>query len=213
MTTPAPPSLASFAEALYESLLPMQFAEPDNNYALANYLAGIGAAFQVVEDAGRDQGDIPGWASFMDANLCPKYALGWLAQFIGVTLDVGLSEADQRAAIKAAGGWKRGTPAAIEGAVAGYLTGSKSMVFRERYDATGAVTGDAPYSFEVVTYTSETPNPTLVQNALNAAKPAGLVVTYNVLAGTDYQTTYTNNANYQAIDTKYATYQDMIVAF
>jgi hypothetical protein len=174
---------------------------------MAKYLSGVGEMFQVVEDYGRDQngGAIPGWASLMDPDLCPPEALGWLAQFVGVRLDVGLTVAEQRARIKATDGWKRGTVSAMRGAIAGYLTGTRSFLFRERYDYTNP-NADSPYNMEVITYTSETPDPVAAAAALLAQKPAGIVLHYIVQDGQDYTALRAGNATYLAMRNKFATY-------
>jgi len=197
----AKPVLASFAQALYDSMTPMQYAEASYDYALAKLLSGIGEAFQQVEDYGRDQGDTPGWAFMLDPDTCPPEALGWLAQFVGVVLQPGLSEADQRARIKATDGWNRGTVGAIKGAAAQYLTGNKTVTLRER-------DGD-PYFLTVITYTSQTPNPAQVLAAVTAQKPAGLVLTHNVTPGQDYRNIRDSGMTYAALRSKYATYNGL----
>jgi hypothetical protein len=206
----AMPTLQSFAQDLYDTLIPMQYDEPNQDYALAKFLSGLAQEFQIVDNAGRDQGDIPGWASFLDPDLCPSYALPWLAQFVGVTIVGGLTDAQQRARIKATDGWFRGTPAALKGAIAPYLTGQKQVIFRERYDYTNPGV-DSPYNLDVFTYTGETPDTTAALNALLSQKPAGIVLHYTAKAGQDYQLLYTNNATYQAVYTKYKTYQGLLI--
>jgi hypothetical protein len=83
-----------------------------------------------------------------------------------------------------------------------HLTGTKIVFFRERY-------GGA-YRLQVLTYTVQTPNPTLVEKELMAQKPAGIILTYTVLAGQDYQLLYLNNATYQVVYDKYPTYQGVM---
>lgn len=208
----AKPTLKSFSQALYDAMLPMQYDEPRQDYALAKFLAAVGEGFQVTDTYGRASGNTPGWANMLNPNLCPVEALGWLAQFVGVTLEVGLTEAQQRARIKAADGWSRGTVAAMRAAVAGHLTGTQSFAFRERYDYANAGV-DSPYNMEVVTFASETPDPAAALAALLSQKPAGIVLHYVVNAGQDYLTVRTNNATYTALRTKYATYNVMKLAY
>lgn len=206
------PTLKSFAQSLYDSMAPMQYAEPQTDYALAKFLAGLGEEFQVVDTYGRDYGEMTGWAIMLSPDLAPPEALGWLAQFVGVTLDVGLTVEEQRARIKSADGWRRGTVAAMRGAVAGHLTGSKTFSFRERYDYLNPNI-DAPYHMEIVTYTAETPDPVAALTAIMSQKPAGIVLHYIVKSGQDYQAVRTNNATYLAVRTKYAIYQDMLLDY
>jgi hypothetical protein len=83
-----------------------------------------------------------------------------------------------------------------------HLTGTKTVFFRERY-------GGA-YRLQVLTYLSQTPDSTLVLKELMAQKPAGIILTYTVLAGQDYQLLFTNNATYQIVYDKYPTYQGVL---
>lgn len=197
------PALESFAAALYSGLAPMAWDDPNQGYALALYLAGIGEMFQIVEDLSRDQvvdgKTLPGWSQAMDINRAPDEALPWLGQFVGVQVNVGMNPDDQRQQIRDVSGWKRGTRAALFGAPAPYLTGSKTVIFRERFP-------DA-YSFEVITYTAETPDPASVLAALIAVKPAGLVMTYNVLDGQDWQLVKDTYATWQDVKDHYSTWQ------
>lgn len=191
----------------------MAWDEPNQNWDLAQFLGGIGAMFQIVEDYSRDGvdttgKDAPGWSQMMDILRTPNEALGWLAQFVGVTLEVGLSDADQRARIQSTDGWRRGTVSALRGAAASTLTGTKTFAFRERYNP--SVPGvDYPYHLEIVTYTAETPDPVATLSAITAQKPAGIILHYVTLSGQDYQSVRTNNVSYLALRSKYATYSDM----
>jgi hypothetical protein len=194
--------LDSFAQALHDKIEPMTLEDEKYNYALAKFLAAFGVMFQDIDDLVAETDDGPPWSVALDLDRIPSVGLGWLAQFIGVSLDPRLSDADQRIRIKTTDGFNRGTPAALKGAAAGYLTGNKTVVFRERFP-------DA-YSLTVVTYTSETPDSAKVLSALLDQKPAGLKLTYSVLAGQDYQSLYTNHATYSNVKTTYATYQGIV---
>lgn len=204
----AKPTLESFAQALYDSMLPMQYDEANQDYALAKFLAGIGTGFQQVEDYGRAQGDIPGWASLMDPDLCPPEALGWLAQFVGVTLQPGLSDSAQRAWVKSTDGWFRGTRNAIIAAAQHTLTGQQRVVFRERDGAAHGISASPDYAYvlSIWTYSVETPNPTATLNAILAQKPAGIVLFYNSAVYQDYQNVKTTNATYAVVKSTFSTY-------
>jgi hypothetical protein len=206
------PLLSSFAQGLYDALAPLARDDASNNYALAWYCAAIGTMLQEVEDYARDTTvdgvDAPGWSGLLDVNRAPSKGLGYLAQFVGVTLLPGLSDAAQRDRIRQTDGWNRGTPAAIRGAAQQYLTGAKTVVLRERDVAASA--SDPAYGLSVITYTSQTPDSAKVLAAIQAQKPAGIILRYVVRTGQDYQSIYTNRATYGALYSAYATYEGVI---
>jgi hypothetical protein len=89
--------------------------------------------FDQIEGYARDRPDgTPGWAILLDPDLCPAEALPYLAQFVGVKLPEGLTEAQQRFRIKATDGFNRGKPSAIIAAAQQFLTGNKTVIIRER---------------------------------------------------------------------------------
>lgn len=181
MLTPAQVSKTTLE--LWNSLGPWQQA--DATYLLLALCDSLGYQYDETEQYTRDDASHTGWGQLLDVNVCPAVALPWLAQFAGVALAPNMTEAQQRAAIHAQNGSKRGTLGAIVSAVqnAG-LTGTQRVDVYER-------TPD-PYSFEVVTYLGETPGGAsgAVATAILAlltsplVKPAGLVLSsYNVQAG------------------------------
>ena len=207
------PALESFAKRIYDSLEPLTYDEDNQNYALANFVAALGGMFQVIDDYARDQivnGEVaPGWSQLLDINRCPSEALGFLGQFVGVPLQAGLSDAAQRDRITGTAGFRRGSPGAIVAAAQQYLTGSQTVIVRERDPA--ASPSYPAYGLTVITYTSETPDPSEVLAALMDQKPAGIILNYQTHTGQDYQSLYVNNASYQAVYTKYATYQGLLL--
>lgn len=200
---PIPPPLetesTSFADDVYEELLPLQFAESENDFALQKFIRALGRMFQEVEDYGRDTEDGPGWSGVLDVNRAPTKALAWLAQFVGVTVDPNLSDAEQRARLLSTDGWRRGSSASLIGAASLYLTGNKTVIFRER-------DGD-PYRLRVVTYADETPVPSKVEAALNAQKPAGIVLDYRVQLGQDFDQLLTHHPTFANVYSSYITFQ------
>ena len=207
------PTLDSFAERIYAALEPLQFSEAELDYPLAKYIAALGAMFQVVEDYSRDQliddDFAPGWSQLLDIGRAPSAALPWLGQFIGVAVTAGLSDAQQRAQIEAVGGWNRGTPATIAAAAGLYLTGNKSVIFRERDSI--ACPAEPAYGLTVITFTSETPNPTATEAAIRAQKPAGIVLNYETLDGQDFENLYLNHPDFQDVYTVYTTFQGVLL--
>lgn len=203
----------SFAAAVYSALTPLTKDDPQNQWALSNYVSALGEMFQIVDDYGRDQlvnGKwADGWSQMVDINRVPTAALPWLGQFVGVKVDTRLSDADQRAQVRSVGGWSRGTVSAMRSAPTPYLTGTKTVILRERDPA--ACAAQPAYGLTVITKTSETSNSAAVLAALLAQKPAGIVLNYTVLAGNDYTLVYNGGATtYANIFSTYATYQGLL---
>lgn len=193
------------AERVYNILAPMAVYDPAASYSLLAYIAMLAYNMEEVANlAETDTDGEVGWSKIIDITRCPDKALPWLAQFVGVYLPPGISADDQRQRIQATDGWNRGTPAAIMAAPAPFLTGTKSVLMRERFDP-GA--GADPYHLQVVTKTSETPDTSTVLAALMAQKPAGIVLHYSTMVGQDFEILWENHASFQAVFTYYATFE------
>ena len=199
----APPVVSQFASDLYEDLEPLAYADAENGYALLTLCGALGALFQPIDDLVRDSPDGPGWSSLLDIDRSPTDALPWLAQFVGVQLTPGLSDAQERAQIRAETGMQRGTVASIKAAAAKLLTGTQTVQLIER-------TPD-PYSFTVITAADETPDPAAVEAALMAAKPAGLILNYNgSVTGQTWAQLIANYSTWAAVVAAFPTWQDVI---
>jgi hypothetical protein len=178
-------------------------SDGDQDFALSEYVSAMGDMFQQVDTLASATNAGPGWSQIMDINRCPSYGLGWLAQFVGVTLDPALDDASQRSRIRSTDGWNRGSPNAMIAAAQQYLTGTKYVILRER--------NGSPYHITVVTKLSETPNSLAVLNALLAQKPAGLTLTLAVEAGQDYETLFEAFADYGDVFAAYPNYLAMLL--
>lgn len=204
--SPAPATTGSFADALYEQLRPLAYADEALGWPLLHYVSGFALPFQLVEDLARDTDDgRPGWAVLLDPDTCPAWALPWLAQLAGVVLDTTLSEADQRAQIVDEAGFRRGTPAALVSAVQARLTGTKTARVLERDDIDYVAGGpdDSAYRLGVLTLASETPDPAAVYQAILSQKPGGIVVTYLVADDSGPE-------SYTGLLIRFGTYDDML---
>lgn len=179
---PAPATTGSFADQLYELLSPLAAVDGGDaahGYALLHLASAIGVPFQAIVDVVyEDANGKPGYATVMDADTCPTWALAWLAQFRGVTLPpraVGELEAAywsaMRERVKRADGQNRGSVDAMVAAAQRWLTGTKSVYMTERW-------GTDPYALNVQTVLSETPDAAKVLAAILEQKPAGLVLSY-----------------------------------
>jgi hypothetical protein len=198
-----PPATAPYGERLRERTQPL--APDDERYGYAHWIlcesiARIFLELQEVFDP--DDPTVPPVAPILSVDLCPDWALPWLGQFVGVQLPVGIAPDAAREAIRSVAGWSRGTRRALEAAAGFYLTGAKTVYFRER-DAGNA------YALEVVTVTAETPDPAQVLAALAAQKPAGIILRYRTVEGWDYEQVILTGDTYADLTAAYATYDDL----
>jgi hypothetical protein len=167
------PVLSAAATRLYEQLEPLAPRDSENGYAAAYLCAAVAAPLDPLYGLFEDI-EIP-WAKLMDADMCPEWALDWLAQLAGASVEGITDVAIKRERIKGTDGQKRGTRAAIENAMKVHLTGPKNVTIVER--------DTSPYHFLAITYTSQTPDSAKVLAAIREQKPAGLQFTYRVDTG------------------------------
>jgi hypothetical protein len=175
------------------------------------FIGAVASMFDQIETYARDQDDgTPGWGILLDIDRCPIEALPWLAQFIGVTIPPGLTDAQARAWVKGTDGFKRGSTGAIIAATQKRLTGNKTVFLKERDAAASPVLGGA-YGLTVVTFTGETPDPANTLRDIIAQKPAGIILNYQIVPDFDYLALRTANLNYTAVRSAYATYSGVRV--
>lgn len=167
------------------------------------YIEALSEAYNEVDDLVRDTVvlgvDKPGWSALVDLNRTPSYALPWLAQTVGATTVDGLSDADQRTHIAARSNQVRGTRQSFIDAAKLHLTGTKTILLRERDG------GDA-YALRIISYNSETPDPVQTLADLMGQKPAGIILTYQHLDGQDWLAVKTNYATWQDVKNHYMTW-------
>lgn len=198
----------NFALEVYDSLGAYSEGDALVGYQLLAYVGAQGQMWDDVEELSRDTDDYPGWAILFDPDNVPFKYLAYTAQFVGVRLINGLSEADQRIRVKSVDGWSRGSVGAIRAAAQAHLTGAKHVVLRERYDPDNP-TVDSAYHLFINTYTAETPDSGAVLAALMAQKPAGIVLHYEVVDGQDYQSLLDNHPLYSDVAGDFANYGDV----
>jgi hypothetical protein len=198
------PALSPLGERLRERTAPLAPDDEAHGYAHAHLCEALAQALRQVAEIYDPPDPYPPGAPLIDVETCPDWALGWLAQVVGVSLPVGATPDQQRALIRDVSGWKRGTPAALRAIVAATLTGSRTVYFRERH------LGDA-YALEVVTYTAETPDPARSLAALRTQKPAGIVLSFRVMATWDWEQVVVDNASWAAVDGRYDTWTELLL--
>lgn len=200
-----PSDLGPWGARLYAKLGDLTAPDQGLGYPLVTYIKAL--ADQGYEDLYAiitDQDDgTPGWAILLDPLRCPAIALPWLGQFVGVAVDTTLSEANQRAQIQAVGGWYRGSVPSMLAAAKPFLSGSKFTQMVERY------AGDA-YQILYITHTAETPSdPTAMQAAVIAQKPAGIILTFSNVVGLLWGDVKTEWPTWAAVKANYATWNDV----
>lgn len=194
------PSHTPLGARLRERTQPLAPDDERYDYAHAHLCEALNRSMEQVAEVFDPGGDIPPLAPILDLDLCPGWALPWLAQLVGVRLPAGVSDDDARELIANVSGFARGTPASLQAAASLTLTGNQTVAFRER-DA-----GD-PYRLEVVTLTGETPDPTATQRALLAQKPGGIVLSYRTVEGQDWQAVTAKT--WRQARTAYASWRDL----
>jgi hypothetical protein len=166
----------------------------------------IASMFDQIEMYARDQEDgTPGWGILLDVDRCPIEALPWLAQFVGVILPAGLTEAQQRDRIRNTDGFKRGSLGAIIAAAQEGLTGDQTVIWRER-DASVSPSFGGAYGLTILTYTAETPDGNLVRNKILSQKPGGIILNYATITGGSYLLLRTTYTDYTDVESGFATY-------
>ena len=203
MSSNGQPPLSPWGERLRERTEPLAPDDAEHGYAHAHLAEALAKIFERVGPIYDPEEGEPG-GPLVDVDQCPDWALGWLAQLVGVALPPGATIEQSRALIRDVAGWKRGSRDALRAAAGAFLTGNKTVYFRER----DASSPDPPYTLEVVTRIGETPDPAAVEAALLRQKPGGIVLNYRTVEGWDYQELETSGPElYSAVDDSYTTYR------
>lgn len=189
--------VTSTAEELFEALVPWNQVDEVNDWHLLKFCEAITADLHAINTIVRDTEERSGWSLVMDADNTPIEYLPWLAQFAGVRVNAELSEADQRRQVKEVEGFKRGTVASLIAAAQPYLTGTKSVIVNER--------DTSAYHFTVRTFTAETPDGSKVLAALQAQKPAGLVMDYEIADGLTWDEIAASGKTYNELTADFPT--------
>jgi hypothetical protein len=197
-----PPTLTSFAQALYDELEPLTYDEPDYGYALAKFCAAVAVPYDEMWEI-LVEGDVP-WGPAVDLDLTPSDFLDWLGRFKGVAGVVGLADSSKRARIRSAEGFSRGTVTAMVTQAKTFLSGANPTVLvSERY-------GGNAYQIKLQTLDSETPDDhgPLVR-AIRKVKAAGLVLTFTVAAQIPTFADIATYASFSELPLRYYDFDDM----
>jgi hypothetical protein len=198
------------AADMYEALAPVAWDDANQGYALLHYVTAYSMGLETPDLYVRDTPELglPGWGILLDVDNAPAEALGWLGQFVGVTLIPGQTEDEHRVRISNTDGFKRGKPSSIRSAAAKHLTGTKTVIFRERYDITDPLV-DSPGHLTIFTFAPETPDAALVEAAILEQKPAGIILHYEVRDGMDWATLVADTPLWSDVVTDYTSWADV----
>jgi hypothetical protein len=196
------PVLSPLGARLRERTQPLAPDDAEHGWAHALLCEALGLMLEQVGEVFDPEGDVPPLAPILDPELCPEWALPWLAQFVGVRLPAGMAPDVARVVITDVAGFKRGTPAALTAAASFFLTGTRTVYFNERL-------ANDPYRLGVITLAGETPDPAQVLAAILAQKPAGIVLSYSAIAGQTYRAVLTEVDSYREARATWTSYRDL----
>lgn len=144
---------------------------------LLKWLSGPGSLLGEVDDVVRDTATAPGWAAELTSEL--SHRPRWTAQFLGVQVADSADDATVRALIRDRPSFRRGTVGALVAAAQTYLTGTKYVTVIER-------DGGNAYAVRVQVFTEEVTDAVAAEAAVRAQKPAGLVLTFQIVPMSSY---------------------------
>jgi hypothetical protein len=210
----APPfDLGQTGADLYEATAPIAYADRENAWAWATLMYALSELLDVVAEMVRDDAaGNPGWTALASPARCPEPWLRVLAQWAGIRRWDAMSAADLRELIgpRAPGLW-RGTRAAMIAAARRFLPPGMAdhyLYFEERARITGDEAVDA-YHLRVFTYSFIDHDPEQVRAALDAAKPAGLILTYEVRRGQSWAMLRQRGQTWAEVNESYASWHDV----
>jgi hypothetical protein len=192
------PDLTPTGEFLWDEVGVAQPGDDTRGWPARMLVGAVARACGELFDLVRDSDDGVGWSAVLDPDRAPVWALGWLGNFVGITLSPGLTEAQQRAGLINPPAFSRGTFAGMVAAVRQTITATGYVFALERQGS--------PYRVTIVTRTSETPSPAATLAAAKRQKPAGLVLTHVVTPVRTYLENTTTAPTYAARSATYANY-------
>jgi hypothetical protein len=188
------------ADLLFSSL--GHHAAEDESGDLYAFIAALTAPIEIVHELVRERDDAPGWAIAYNVDDAPAEFLPWLAQHVGVVLEPGMSESQQRNEIREPTGWTRGREPSIEVAAQRTLTGTKRVIIRPRTPEVGVHT--------IRTWLVETPDPARTEAVLRASLAAWELLEYQAVTGYTYTDVDADFADYAAVRAAFDDYRELL---
>lgn len=229
LTLQAAPQVAEATLRFYGNLGPaLRDGDAAQGYPLLRFCESGGRLLQNIEDLTRDAGAAPGWSTLFDITRAPTYALPWMGQTVGVTVDPTIHDGAQRDQIVRESGQNRGTVAALQQATRSFLQGATPTVDVIERDGNPWTVTVAIYASQLVgmsyaklsesypAYTDLTARYSTYQQyavgfselyqALAQVKPAGLLLNLYVRTGPSYASLSIADLTYIAAAAHYPTY-------
>ena len=197
-----PPNHTPLGERLEDRTDPLAPTDHDHGYAHAHLSEALSRGLIQLQQVFDPEDGTPPFTPLLDPQTCPAWGLPWLAQLVGASIPQTATEDQARQIITGLASHRRGTTSMLEAAAGLYLTGNKTVYFRER-------DGGDPYRLEVVTLDSETADPDAVRAALQAQKPGGIVLVYREVAGWDYQAMTAAGGTYAQLSAAFSSYANL----
>jgi hypothetical protein len=211
---PEPPPRVGFrstGEDLFEGTYPAAFADSETNGAWRKLCDSLGELLDPIAEVTRpDDGSEP-WVVLASPRRCPTDWLRVLAQWAGIRRPDVMSESDLRELIGNGGpGMWRGTRANMIAAARRFLppgTPDHLLYFEERADLGAG--HERAYGLRVFTYTFIDHDPALVRAALEAAKPAGIILDYQVRHGQAWFMLRNRRASWAEVNATYDSWREV----
>jgi hypothetical protein len=203
-------------EAMVDQMLPItdRYGDPDS--AMLIYLMGLGWMLAEVNDLAKSgpNGE-PGWSQLFDLNRAKTDWLPWIGQLVGYRVPPrpdGLSlvelqeyDATQRERIVSRSSHRRGGVDILREVVQEHLSDPKTVIIQQRYGGNAAHIHVWVYADQIATSAAE------VEAAARAQKAAGLIMTFNILDGSqNYAALNANSASYAIVKSKFAHYSEVL---
>lgn len=223
---PTPPwDMPRYAAAVYRSLGPLTYPDPENGWTLAALVDAWTTIEGWIGEASRPEpgtGESP-WSAVLDPWRCPWWALRWCGQAYGLRLQPELGawvhptadvEARWRQSIADRLGWHRGHPESIIALARQHMQGLQRLQLRERYNpALGAET-DAPWHLQLRVRSSDVipGHADALIAAVRAAIPVGIVADIVVTNDRDWDEVVATWSSWSAAVAANTSWEDLISA-
>lgn len=211
-----PFDLGDTGHDLYERTQPVAFGDPVNRWAWAAYCSALSTILDPISVMVRDDAaGNAGWTKLASPWRCPEPWLPVLAQWAGIRISAARSmTVDELRELLSTGGpsLHRGTRAALIAAIRRFLppgTADRLVYFEERAVVTGNPQIDA-YMLRVFTFNFVEHDPEEVRAALEAAKPAGIQLVYQVRVGQTWGMLNQREDSWADVLNNYASWGDVL---
>jgi len=193
--------------AQFAPLVEMHGAQPD----MQVYMRAFGRAIQPIDDLAMDGGngtDEPGWSQALDLNRAKDSWLRWLGQWVGYWVpEQPASFAFERGRILSRSAHRRGSIAMLREAVQEHLSAPKTVIIQERFSPVVSTAGTITvsiFSAQIATTSAK------AEAAAREQKAGGLLMTFNVLSGSQWNTLVASQATWNIVVGKFADWNEVV---